>query len=124
MPERIVSPLINKQTLLDLPSIDDAGMLGYEAMGLIRLFVPDTSFSLHVTGSDGDDQLYGLLATSRQLRLGLFYLSGLMYARNVMEIPVVRDDAYMPEDIRVIAYRHSVRYPSSNPPWAQKPQSC
>ena len=117
---RQLPPLINKESLLDLPTIDDAGILGYEAMALIRLFVTDIPFSLYVTGSDGDDELYGLLTTPKQNRLGLFSLSALELAREEMGVPILCDWAYVSDEIRDIAYRHSVQYPTSNPWWARK----
>ncbi len=117
MLERITPPLIDTETLLNLPSIEDASMLGYEAMALIRLFVSDIPFSLYVSGSDGDDQLFGLVTTPKQNHLGLFYLSGLEMARTLMNVPLERDITYVAEDIRDISYRHSMKYPSSNPGW-------
>ena len=117
---RRLPPLIDKESLLDLPTIDDAGVLGYEAMALVRLYVTDIPFTLYVTGSDGDDELYGLLTTSKQNHLGLFYRSSLELVRDEMGIPVVRDMAYQQDEIRDIAYRHSVQYPESDPWWARQ----
>ena len=56
-------PLIDPDTLRNLPGIEDAGMLGFEAMAFVRLYVPRAAYSLYVSGSDGENQLYGLLTT-------------------------------------------------------------
>ena len=99
-------PLIDPNTLRNLPHIDDAGMLGFEAMAFVRLFVPKRSFALYVSGSDGENKLYGLLTTRRMQRLGLFYLSGYEWARRVLEIPIQRDMGFTSGELREIAYRH------------------
>jgi hypothetical protein len=99
-------PLIDPQKMKDLPSIDDAGMLGFEAMGLIRLYLPQTEYSLYVSGSDGENKLYGLLTTTQTQRLGVFYLSGYEWARRTLGIPIVEDKGFTPTELRDIAYRH------------------
>ena len=105
MPEA-TPPLIDPDTLRNLPSVDDAGMLGFEAMAFVRLFVPQTRYSLYVSGSDGENKLYGLLTTTKLQRLGLFYLSGYEWARRVLEIPIQRDMGFISGELREIAYRH------------------
>lgn len=103
-------PLIAHQKLQDLPSISDAGMLGFEAMALLRLHVPHTLYSLYVSGSDGENKLYGLLTTKDTQRLGLFYLSGYEWARRVLGIPIVEDNGFTETELRDIAYRHYSRF--------------
>jgi hypothetical protein len=99
-------PLITTETLTNLPSLEDAGMLGFEAMAFVRLYLPTTGYSLYVSGSDGENKLYGLLTTSEQQRLGLFYLSGYEWARRVLGIPIIRDEQFVEGELREIAYRH------------------
>ncbi len=79
-------------------------------MALIRLYVPKTVFSLYISGSDGENKLYGLLTTRKRQRLGLFYLSGYEWARRVLEIPIVEDTAFKPDEMRDIAYRHYSKF--------------
>lgn len=99
-------PLIDPDTLRNLPCIEDAGMLGFEAMAFIRLYVPPTSYSLYVSGSDGENKLYGLLTTAKLQRLGLFTLSGYEWARQVLGIPIQRDKGFTSGELREIAYLH------------------
>jgi hypothetical protein len=99
-------PLIDETTMKNLPSLEDAGMLGTEAMAFVRLYVPQTGYALYVSGSDGENKLYGLLTTSETQRLGQFYLSGYEWARRVLGISIVRDEAFTSGELREIAYRH------------------
>lgn len=103
-------PLITTETLRNLPSLEDAGMLGFEAMALVRLYLPQTRYSLFVSGSDGENKLYGLLTTTEQQRLGLFYLSGYEWARRILGIPIVEDRGFKPAELREIAYRHYSKF--------------
>lgn len=90
----------------NLPSINDAGMLGSEAMAFVRLYVPKTGYSLYVSGSDGENKLYGLLTTRETQRLGMFYLSGYEWARRVLGISILRDEGFKSDELREIAYEH------------------
>ena len=99
-------PLIDPDTLRNLPGIEDAGMLGFEAMAFVRLYVPRATYSLCVSGSDGENKLYGLLTTKDTQRLGLFCLSGYEWARRVLGIPIQRDEGFTQGELREIAYQH------------------
>ena len=99
-------PLIDPDTLRNLPSIEDVGMLGFEAMAFVRLYVPKNNYALYVSGADGENKLYGLLTTAKIQRLGLFYLSGYEWARHVLGIPIQRDEGFISGELCEIAYRH------------------
>ena len=99
-------PLIDPNTLRNLPCIEDVGMLGFEAMAFVRLFVPRAAYCLYVSGADGENKLYGLLTTKETQRLGLFCLSGYEWARRVLGIPIQRDMGFTQGELREIAYRH------------------
>jgi hypothetical protein len=99
-------PLIDPDTVRNLPSLEDAGMLGFEAMAFVRLFVPKTRYSIYVSGSDGENKLYGLITTTRTQHLGLFHLSGYEWARRVLGIPIQRDEGFIQGELREIAYHH------------------
>ena len=99
-------PLIDSDTLRNLPGIKDAGMLGFEAMAFVRLYVPRAAYSLYVSGSDGENKLYGLLTTKETQRLGLFCSSGYEWARHVLGIPIQRDMGFTQGELREIAYQH------------------
>ena len=81
-------------------------MLGFEAMAFVRLYVPKCNYALYISGSDGENKLYGLLTTTKTQRLGLFYLSGYEWARRILEIPIQRDMGFTSGELREIAYRH------------------
>ena len=100
------SPLIDQDTLLKLPALEDAGMLGFEAMAFVRLFVPNAEYALYVSGADGRDTLFGLLNTAQTQQLGFFYLSEYEWARQVLGIPIQRDMGFTQGELRKIAYRH------------------
>ena len=99
-------PLIDSDTLRNLPGIEDVGMLGFGAMAFVRLYVPQTTYSLYVSGADGENKLYGLLTTNDTQRLGLFCLSGYEWARRVLGIPIQRDKGFIQGEIQEIAYQH------------------
>jgi hypothetical protein len=100
------SPLIDEDILLNLPALEDAGMLGFEAMAFVRLHVPNAEYALYVSGADGKDTLFGLLNTPQNQRLGFFYLSEYEWARRVLGIPIQRDEVFTQGELREIAYFH------------------
>jgi hypothetical protein len=92
--------------LLDvLPAIGSTDGQGADAVALIKLFTPDSSWTWHITEAarEGDDVLMFGMVEGHVKELGYVSLNELMSVRGPMGLPIERDLYWSPKKIGDIA---------------------
>jgi len=91
--------------LLDLPAIGSTDGQGGDAVVLVKLFTPDSSWTWYLTEAsrEGRDiQMFGLV-DGHIKELGYVSLNELMAVRGPMGLPIERDLFWSPKRLRDLA---------------------
>ena len=85
--------------LLDLPAIGSTDGQGGDAVVLVKLFTPDSSWSWFASEFDGDDLFFGLVI-GLEIELGYFSLQELHAIHGPWGLPIERDLHFEPKSLR------------------------
>ena len=97
---------IKHTELLDvLPAIGSTDGQGADAVALVKLFTPDSSWTWHITEAsrEGDDVLMFGLVDGHVKELGYVSLNELMSVRGPMGLAIERDLYWSPKKLGEIA---------------------
>jgi hypothetical protein len=88
-----------------LPAIGSTDGQGADAVALIKLFTPDSSWTWHITeaSGQGDDVLMFGLVDGHVKELGYVSLNELISVRGPMGLPIERDLYWSPKTLGDIA---------------------
>ena len=116
------APLLDADSRSRLPALYSQENLGLEAIGQVKFFTPDNSWSWYASeGSPVDDE--GLIDTDQEKtdylffglviglegELGYFALSELEGARGPLGLPIERDPHFKPKTLRELQELHERR---------------
>jgi len=103
--------IIPDEILLDLPAIGSTDGQGANAVALVRLFTPDSSWQWYLTEASrkGDDILMFGLVEGHVRELGYVSLNELMSARGPMGLAIENDLFWSPKKLGDIAPELFVR---------------
>jgi Protein of unknown function (DUF2958) len=117
-PRMELAPLLNSNTPIlacmhlltnairrQLPPLYANEDKGTEALAIVKLFTPDSSWTWYASEFDGDDLFFGL-AVGVEPELGYFRLSELQTVRGRLGLPVERDRFFKPTPLRELLDKH------------------
>ena len=97
--------LLTKELRRKLPKLGETAGQGMEALALVKLFTPDSSWTWYATEFDGEDIFFGLV-DGLYLEFGTFTLSELQEARGKLGLPIERDKFFKPTPLAVLTEKH------------------
>jgi len=91
--------LLTKEIRRKLPPLGSQEEKGLDALAVVKLFTPDSSWSWYASEFDGEDLFFGLV-DGFEKEVGYFRLSELQQIRGKLALPVERDRYFRPRTLR------------------------